>query len=152
EESAEEITNYTIGNLTPATPISISYKETDSNNDGALDKFEVVMKYPNGTLPEHSEITVKNKVGATNSVVDLAGNSMADLTTALKVNVIDKIAPKIEKVQGKTVQSGLDEIILIFSEKIDSASAKLNKNYMLEVAGIAVDLTKVQPNYIKVNE
>lgn len=154
EESAEEITNYTIGNLTPTTPTrtSIAYKETDSNNDGVMDKFEVVIKYPNGTLPEHGEIIVKNAVAETNRVLDLAGNSMADLTPAINVTVTDEVAPTIEKIQGRTVQGGLDEIIITFSEKIDSASAKLNKNYMLEVAGEPVDLTKVQPKYIEVKE
>ena len=156
KDSAEKIENYTIespiGNdISTKLPAGIipklTYTETDTNNDGAVDEFTVEIKYTKSkpTLLLESGGTVK--VSASD-VVDLAGKKMVSVTTA-EGTVSDGVAPTITSIKGKTVQdkplqSGLDEIHVGFSENVTETTAEDPANYKLEVAESDVPLSNLK--------
>lgn len=139
KETAENIENYVMTvNATAITakPTTVTYTETNG--------YQVVIKYPTETLGLASggKVFVGNATETTKRVQDLAGNTLA-VPTAAEGEVTDGIAPKITSVIGKTVQSGLDEVSITFSEKVTDTTAKNPANYTLTVAGNLVSLANL---------
>lgn len=140
KESAEKLDNYKINS--PAEkpiqrtglPPTLTYSETET-------EFKVEIRYAKSAPTRILESGGKVEVTAIN-IADLAGNQMTEHNQS--GDVLDKVAPTITKVQGRTVQSDLDEIIVTFSENVNKAMAENPANYKLEVAGANVPLDKLK--------
>lgn len=136
ESTAELAANYTIltdgafgTTINDSDVSSITYTETDTNDDEVLDTFQATIKLAAGALD--TQVRITSEAG----IEDLAGNNMVAGANNDDITIVDGIAPTIESIVATTLEdAGNDTIVVTFSENVVAASVELEGNWVVKDA------------------